>query len=361
MKKSFPVYAEAWRRASYMARRFKEVRDSPNRREQLGARIALEEYESLLSECWDDAEAESLVRAALARRAWKAGRDPQRYVAAAADPELRGALLACRLGWLALSGRDEEALYAEALDLVGESPRNWMAKLAAIELRLGRGTRLARRGRPATAEFEEALRRAQKLPDCTPALVLRASALLKLGKPIDAWAVLAALADGTTDAGGLIVSAAIWLDEDAERSLGYAARAAAICPDHPEALNLVAAARLAQAQSAAALGKDYSALLDDALEKLDRSLPESIDRRVHRATALYLKGRAEEARSDLDAALAVVPELAAAAYLRGVVRFSAGEYEQAAEDWKTLIRHHPSWDSGELQGWIEVAQRRARR
>jgi hypothetical protein len=261
---------------------------------------------ALAAESGGDPPADARLRVVLARRSIAAGRDPEEDVAAGLSSakgdepwarELRGILLAARLRRLAPSGRDEESLYREVLDLLGDAPAGWTGRIARLEARLGLSLRLERRREPSRAALEEAVSRANALsanaPSWSAPRICRAVALSRLGSFADAWAELAPIVGGEraeqggrpAEAQALIAAAELWLRmaerrrregapsaEEHVRGRGFAAAAMAVHPDHPEALALAAAAELAAAEEPGTKGPDASALAEDAVRKLDRAL-----------------------------------------------------------------------------------------
>jgi hypothetical protein len=386
-----PLYARAWRRAAYLARRYADVLGSPDAegsRERIGSLLgtALEagtEPEKLLPATGPDRGARALILAAAARRAVEEGRDPTRLceegeaLLPESERELRGIFRAARLRRLALSGIHEEARYQEAMELIGETPASWMGRLAAVELRVGLG---ARRRRPA---LEEALARADALlaaaPDWTAPRVLRGASRLALGQLEDAWVELAGPAGGPRrEVFARVLAARLWLrmgrerrlPEHAGRARGFALEVLSVSPDHPEALALAGAAEVALAEAAAGRGEDETELLAGALDHLAasiRSVPGCAAARYARAEASFLRGEAARrggresaedyraAREDLDAALKAEPGMGAARMLLGIVEFARGRPAEATAAWKGLLADDPAWDSEELRGWIKQA------
>ena len=66
----------------------------------------------------------------------------------------------------------------------------------------------------------------------------------------------------------------------------------------------------------------------------------------------------EGAREDADAALAGAPDFLAARNLRAIVNFSLERDADAVADWRALIQADASWDTPELQSWIQRAEKR---
>lgn len=410
-----PVYGRAWARAAYLARRFADLDAAPPVagavREQAAARMVLAArsaqpapaLEALLPEVQKDPAAHLLLREALARRAIIEGRDPEDHVAAGlalaaefpeAARERRAVLLAARLRRLALSGRDEEPLYEEILDLLGSEQLSWTARLAAIEVRLGLASRRLRRGQDAKAVLKEAVLLTETLAGQAPQWgarrVLRAMALMRSDMTMDAWAQLDPVVNAPgAEAPALLCAGSVWLQfarqrrregapgvDEAARGLAYATAAIDLVPEHPEALNLAAAVHLLLAEAQGLEGERFAHHLQEALVLSHRAVaraPEFVDALFNRASSGFLKS--EKARSagedasqtagaalaDLDAALGLVPELGPARHLRGVILFAMGEHARAAGDWKRLIETDPSRDSAELRSWIREAEARSKR
>jgi hypothetical protein len=411
-----PVYGRSWCRAAYLARRFREVSSSPLSNglpERLGADLASAAgsgrpaalLEELLPACAGHPRARALVLAFLARAAAERGDDPAPYASAAldslsdADPgarELRGVVLAARLRRLALSSQDDADLYQDALDPLGGSPATWMGRLAAIDVRLGLGARLARTGGDPRPRYEEVVALADALSTGSPSWpaprILRAAARTRMGRHEDAWADLSGLVAGPgAEPRALLTAASVWLrfaderrrggrpyGDEAARGREYALAVLGGFPEHPEAMNLAAAAALALAGAAAARGEDESELLNDALDRATRALdavPRYADARVQRAAAHYLTGERErrngrlagphheKALADLDAALADAPGLTTARCIRGIVRFAMERYDGAADDWRQVLRETPDTDAGakDIRAWLQTAERRVPR
>jgi tetratricopeptide (TPR) repeat protein len=402
-----PVVTRAWRRAAYLGRRFGEVaasRPPPGSREGVGAALALalesdspgRELLKILESPGTDDEATLTLATALARL--ETGQDPRPWVTLGMnllgtrlsdDPERRSILEAARLQWLSGSGEDDEARYEQAIRSLGDEPRSWSGRLAAIELRLGLGARLARRRADARSRFEEAVRLSDRLsrqaPEWSSPRILRATARARLGQLDDAWSEIEALLGRPrVPVRALLVASGVWLQRgernrrshlpwegEARKAREWAMKVLSALPDHPGALTLAAAASILLAQAEAAAGRDESELVDGAVAELGRALAaqaNSGEALFHRGRALFL--RAEIARragrpsatdmvrslEDLDLALRWIPDLLSARYMRGIARFTAGTYDGALDDWTLVLKADPSWDSGELQEWIREAR-----
>lgn len=396
-RKALPVCRAAWCRAAYLDRRFAEVRDaeeSMGRRERFGAALALAAgsvpaLEALLHEPGADAPR---VHAALARMDEAAGiEDHVAQALAGAPPEREAALLSARLKGKALVGADDETEYRRAMARAGESPSTWQGRLAAAELRLGLGVRQSRVRGEGRALMEEAARRADGMiaeaPGWAPPLLLGASARLRLGLLEEARGDLAKLAQADRKgvrarltAAGVELAAA-----ERERKAGgpcadlakaSMAEAQAAPRDNVEALTLTGAASLLLAQAAASEGRDETELVKEAASVLSRAverLPSGVQANYHRARARFLQaeiarraggdGRAEgeQARADAGAALKAAPGFLPALHLRGIVNFSLGRDDEAVADWRLLVQADRSWDTPELQSWIQRAEERRKR
>jgi len=393
-KTRLPVLQAARWRAVYLAQEFREILAAPEtagRSERFGAAFALaagsaERLAALLPSAGIHAPA---VHAALARLDDAAS--IEEHVAEGlkgAGPERRAALESARLRRRARSGSDDEAAWREAMKDAGARPSTSQGKLAAIELRIGLGSRLLRsrgNGRPL---LEEAATRADELTKESskwgmPQL-LAAQARLRLGKLEEARADLATLpetlkrstparllqatlelaaAERERKAGGAYLEAA----KSAQQAALAAPRGSA------EAQALLGSALLLQAQHASESGLDESGLVGQAWEALTRSLteePKFVEAHFHRARANFLRAElarrgggngtkeGEEARADADAALEGWPDFLPARYLRGIVNFSLGRDAEAVADWRLLIRADAAWDTPEVRSWIQRAEGR---
>ena len=393
-RSALPVFQAAWCRAAYLDRRFKdlfEAKESKGRREGIGSRLALAsgsaaELQSLLSEAGDHAP---LVHAALARMDGVGA--VEGHVEAGlkgAAPERQAALISTRLRSQSLTGADDEKEYRRAIGLAGERPSTWPGRLAAVELRLGLGARLLRSRGDGRPSLEEAARLAdelaQKVPAWAPPRLLGAQARLRLGRLDEARAELKRLdAEARKGPRACVVAAAIELAvAGRERKAGapYAEAAklslqeALAAPGDPvEARMLAGAAMVLLAQQALEEGRDEAELVRKAVASLSaavESVPGYVEARYHRAWARFLladvvrreKGPAraewEGAREDADAALAGSPDFLAARNLRGIVNFSLERDAEAVADWRALIQADASWDTPELQSWIQRAEKR---
>src|SRR5207245_172712 len=142
------------------------------------------ELEALLNHAGSDAPA---IHAALARFEGEGDRDE--HVQAGlkeAAPERQAALLSARLRSQALLWGDDEKEYRRAIELAGDSPSTWQGRLAAIELRVGLGSKLLRSRGAGRPVLEDALARAEdlasKAPGWAPPRLLAATACLRLGR-----------------------------------------------------------------------------------------------------------------------------------------------------------------------------------
>ncbi|MBI3855439.1 MAG: serine/threonine protein kinase [Planctomycetes bacterium] len=385
--KRLPVFRAAWCRAAYLARRFDEVlqsEDAEGRREHFGAGLAIAaSTEIVLVLLLDEAGADApLVHAAIARI--EGASDLEKHLKAAwegADAEHRAALLSARLRAKAPAWADGEKEYREAMALAGDAPATWPGRLAAIELRLGLGTRLLRSRGDGKALLEEALRRADELakqdPGWAPPRLLAAQARLRLGRLDELKEDLPKLGEGVR--AGLIAAAAELSAAEREFKAGrpYAdlARAAqqkarAASRDHAETGLLTGAASLLLARQEVAENRDESDFVTAAVESFKWAIECQgglMEARYHRGRALFLlaeirrrgggDGRAEEelARADADAVLAAAPDFQPARYLRANVNFSLGKDAEAVADWRALIQADPSWDTPDLRSWIQRA------
>ncbi|HZE99647.1 MAG TPA: protein kinase [Planctomycetota bacterium] len=396
-KKALPVYQAAWCRAAYLDRRFKDVieaKESEGRRERFGAAFALAEgtasrLESLLPFAGVHAPS---VHSAMARMEGTEKIEQHAEEGRkGAGTERRAALASASLRLQALRGSDDEAAWRAAVALAGESPSTSQGKLAAVELRIGLGSRLLRtrgEGRPA---LEDALRRAEDLlqtsPDWAAPRLLCAVARLRLGRLEDARADLGKLT--ATARSGLrarLTAASVELaSAERERRAGApfvdfvrsARREALSAPgESPEAQTLAAAASLLLAQDAAVSGRDESepvASADEALSKALQLEPEYVEALYHRSRARFLKaelarrsgadgrGDGELSLADADAALKRSPEFQSARYLRGIVNFSLGRDAEAVADWRLLIQSDASWDTPDVRSWIQRAEARQKK
>jgi hypothetical protein len=395
-KNKLPVVQAARWRAVYLARGFREILESPetaDRDERFGASFALaegspERLEKLLPSAGSRAPS---VHAALARLEDAPGLEG--HVAEGlkgAGPERQAALWSAILRRRALSGADPEEAWRQALKDAGERPSTGQGKLAAIELRIGLGSRLLRTkegdGRPV---LEEAAARAEALlkesPKWGAPLLLAAQARLRLGKLEEAQADLTNLPEGLKGSTRARLTRAALELAAAERErrgggayLGaaqQAERAALAAPrGSGEAQALLGGALLLEAQHASESGQDEAGAVDKAWEALTRALsadPGYVQAHYDRARANFLRaelarrrsagdGRAqgEEALEDADAALKGWPGFAAARNLRGIVNFSLGRDAEAVADWRALIRADAAWDTPEVRSWIQRAEGR---
>jgi hypothetical protein len=380
-KKSLPVFESAGIRAGYLARRFDLVRGVRGRREGIGARLALgagsaAELEALIPEAGADAP---IVHAALARlQGAEAHVEPGLK---GASPERRAALLSVRLRARAARWEDAEKDYAEAMALAGDRPTTWQGKLAAIELRLGLGSRQLRLRADGKPLLEEAVRRADELASkasgWAPPRLLAASARLKLGRLDEARADLSNAGGGVQ---ARLLAAAVDL-ASAEREMRagrpYVAlvnasqQAALDVPrGHPEALTLLGMGSLMLALQAIADNdnKQESAQVAASMESLSAAIDAgSIEARYQRAQSQFLlaeirrregktgREEGEAALSDADAVLAAAPEFHFARLLRGNVNFSLGRDADAVADWRALMVADRSWDTPALRADIQRA------
>ncbi|HZN95702.1 MAG TPA: serine/threonine-protein kinase [Myxococcales bacterium] len=390
---ALPVFQAAWCRAAYLDRRFADVREaaeSKGRREQFGARLALAsgsaaELQALLAGAGDDAP---LVHAALARM--EGAGAVEGHVEAGlkgAAPERQAALISARLRAQSLAGADEEKEYRRAIGLAGDRPSTWPGRLAAVELRIGLGARLLRSRGDGRPPLEEAARLAdelaQKSPAWAPPRLLGAQARLRLGRLDEARAELNRLGAERKGPRACVTAAAIELaiagrERKAGGAYAEAAKAAlqealAAPGDPVEARMLAGAATVLLAQHTADEGRDEAELVRKAVASLSAavdSVPGYGEARYHRAWARFLladvvrreggKARTEweAAREDADAALAAAPDFLAARNLRGIVNFSLERDAEAVADWRALIQADASWDTPELQSWIQRAEKR---
>jgi serine/threonine protein kinase len=399
-----PVYLKAWRRAAYLDRRFDAVINdgSADAGEGFGAKLALaleadrpeESVDGLRSICAGDARKQATVLAWAARRLVDQGVDPDPLVSEglALDPapdariqELRGVLQVARLRWLGHSGRDSEAGYDQALKLMGSQPATFMGRLAAIEGLIGIANWRRLRGADPRGPLEEAIRRSKELSSghgawAAPA-ALRGMAVLRLGRFDAAQSELKGPQgpSGFDLRADLLSSAAsLRLADQARRSKGpfeahlgkaieFADRVTARIEHHPEALILKATSLLFAAESE----KEPTARLLEAVDLLTRSLdriPNCVEARFHRASALFLLGdgaapsdedglaRKKAALADLDAALAAIPELTAARALRGIVLCSLGRHAEALKDLNMALTKGDVAEPQELKAWIRLAE-----
>ncbi len=378
-----PLFAAAWARAAYLARRFGELRESAvPRPEREGAVVGLlppspsvADLENGLREM--SGAAAVVIHLELARALLRQGQDPEPAVTAVlgqAGGEFRGALLATRIQWRALECRDDPAEYDEAAALLGDEPRCWGPRLARLELLLTRAARVRRSGGDAGSDLRQVVAGVESLlkaaPAWPPLVALRAAARMRLGDVRSAWFDLGPLVESPAQADIPVLlyaaQARLLEAEDARRRhetagpLPVAARSFVQevlkrAPDHPIALNLDAAALVVIAQES---GESRGA--EEAIERLDAvldRLPGFAEARAHRGLARYLHGDVAAALDDFDAALRTLPDLGAARFARGVVRCAAGRLREAADDWKRLLDQDPSWDSPELREWIRRCER----
>ncbi|MBV8879017.1 MAG: serine/threonine protein kinase, partial [Planctomycetaceae bacterium] len=393
-KNKLPVFQAAWCRALYLAQGFQELVDSPEaagRPERFGAEFALaggsaERLSRLLPSAGPQLAS---VHAALARLEDVDALEAHvREGLKGAGPERRAALASALLRRRALSGADDEAAWRDALKDAGDRPSTSQGKLAAIELRIGLGSRLLRSRGSGRPPLEEAAARADELARehgrWGVPMVWGAQARLKLGHLDEARADLSNLPEvlkASTRA--RLTKAALELAAaERERRAGNeylraakAAQAAALEAPRgsAEAQTLLGAALLLQAQAALEAGQDESALTGDAWDALTRALaaePKLVEASFHRARANFLraelarrsggdgKKEGQEALGDVDVALAGWPEFPAARYLRGVVNFSLGRDAEAVADWRLLIRSDAAWDTSEVRSWIQRAEGR---
>jgi hypothetical protein len=392
-KNKLPVFQAARWRAVYLAQGFREILDAKGAvgsAERFGAAFALaagsaEKLEALLPSAGDRAPS---VHAALARLD-DAGRGEEHVAEGlkGAWPERRAALESVRLRKRARSGTDEESAWREALKEAGERPSTSQGKLAAVELRLGLGARLMRSKGDGRPLLEEAASRADGLAKANPKwgapALLAAQARLRLGRLEEARADLQNLPEAAKrSVGARLAWGALELaSAERERKAGGAylpsAKAAQEALGAPrgsaEALALLGAALLLQAQHAAEAGQDEGPAVKDAWEALTGAIaaePGYVEARFHRARANFLraelsrrrggdgKAEGEEALADADAALTGWPDFAAARYLRGVVNFSLGRDAEAVADWRLLIRADAAWDTPDVRSWIQRAEGR---
>jgi len=371
-------------------------------RERLGAGIALaleapspaEALGSLLKEAGADAWAATVLRVALAR--CESGTDPAPHASAALDRlkgggrpavELAAAVEAARLRWRALSAGDAESDYRKALEALGSEPVTWAGKLAAVELRLGLGSRMVRHRAEGRPLLEEAVRLAGELTKSVQSWsaprVLRAAGRLRLEQIVEALAELDDLARRPeSGVRAFLVGASARLrvaeqrrkdghpaEDDAQRARELAAKALAAEPGHPEGAVLAAAALLAAAKGE--LAETVATVVAETSRALERA-PGYVDAAFLRGRVRLWAGLADAlaggdarphfaaASADLDAVLRAVPEFAPALKSRGVVRFHLGRYDEALADWKKAVELDPSLDTADLRADVRHAEDRRR-
>ena len=142
----------------------------------------------------------------------------------------------------------------------------------------------------------------------------------------------ALIAETAEEASRLMATALMW-EGNSQEALDILAAESARRPGDPSLLN-------AQCWEAGIWQKVDGAMLDTctrAVEKSDWSAM-ALD---SRAMAYFRMGRYEEARADLDAALAKAPEMAESRFMRGVVRLAKGE-AGGREDVEAALRMKPS-------------------
>jgi hypothetical protein len=254
-----------------------------------------------------------------------------------------------------------------------------------VELRLGLGARLLRSKADGRTPLEEAVRLAdelaQKAPSWAPPRLLAAQARLRLGRLDEARAELKRLgAEARKGPRACVVAAAIEFavasrERKAGGAFGEAAKAslqeALAAPGDPvEARMLAGAATVLLAHQALEEGRSEAELVRNAVASLTAAVdavPGYVEARYHRAWARFLLAGADAAKArsewegalaDADAALQGAPDFLAARNLRGIVNFSLVRDAEAVADWRALIQADPSWDTPELQSWIQRAEKR---
>jgi hypothetical protein len=378
-KKLLPVFQSARIRAAYLARKFDAVKKVTGRREGFGARLALAagsaaELQVLLAD--PDAD-KALVHTALARlEGIEAHVEPGLV---GAPPERQAALRSVRLRAQSARWEDGEKEYRAAMELAGESPATWSGKLAAIELRLGLGSRLQRSRADGKALLEEAAKRADALastaPDWVPPRLLAAQARLKLGRLDEARADVGKAGSGVR--ARLLASAIELAAAEREMRAGRpyvklveASQSAArdVPRSHPEALTLLGMGSLFLALQAISDNQNEAEHVSASMEALTAAIQAgSIEARYQRAQAQFLlaeirrreggtgKAEGESALADATAVLAAAPEFHFARLLRGNVNFSLGRDAEAVADWRALIEADRAWDTPSLRSDIQRA------
>jgi hypothetical protein len=394
-QKALPVYQAAWCREAYLDRRFEELAKAPEsegRRERFGARLAralgsAAELEGLLPEAGAEAP---LLHAALARTEGAGAVEAHADAGLpGAAPERQAALISARLESQALRWADDEKEYRRGLELAGAEPSTWQGRLAAIELRLGLGSRLLRSRGPGRPLLEEALGRAQELakraPGWLPPRLLAASANLRLGQLEEARADLSKLSvELRGSARACLLAAALErATAEQERKAGgawaesakAAQREALRAPGDPvEALPLLGSVLLLLGQRAAEEGKkeegEYYRESEAALTRALERVPGYVEARVLRGWACWWRGelarraggdgRAEDerARADADLLLASHPGHEEARYLRAIVNYSLAKDADALADWRVLLKANAAWDTPTLRTWMQQAEER---
>jgi tetratricopeptide (TPR) repeat protein/tRNA A-37 threonylcarbamoyl transferase component Bud32 len=370
-----PVYLAARRAAAYLARRFDEVLDEP------GTQFALaldssdspsDDLKRLQPLFAGDPNREGTLYCWAARRCIAQGVDPRPHVEAAMrrslDRESRAILQVAHLRW-----RGDDERYREVAADLGE-PSTWMGRIAAIEALIGSGRHLKRRGGDAAACFEEAIRKADELPQCerwnVPRL-LRAEALLGLGRCAEARAEAKRVRGAPTDEfrSLLIASAATLRLADLSRRAGSAAesefllasiadseRALILFPSHPEAVTLRAAATIFAAERVRD-ARELERAIGRLTFVLDRA-PDHVEARYHRASAHFLLASGRAALEDLDRILEIAPDLSAARALRAAVLASQGRDGACVEDLREALRDEQCPDREELERWLGIIESR---
>ena len=373
LSQRLPVYAKARRVAAYLAQQYDEVRDEP------GARFALaldadhlpeEDLKSLLPVFAGDPR----------RRSW-----PGRRVAASRAASIRRRSSTTDLKW----PREKAPAFSRSRNsgggpIPGAIPRRTISRRGICSGR--RRPRGWGGWRPWKSSSESAIagnsaaatsaRRLRKLSrERTPFRAKRAGARLPYCalRPCSGWAEVPGRHPEAKSANvaraHLIASAACLRLAERERrarspkeadylneAMEFAERAAARVKDHPEALALKAAVEIETGRAAS-----LNAAVERLTTVLDR-IPDSVEARFHRATALHLlaemnhlpSDRRTAAIDDLDRVLKAVPELASARVLRGIIRGSMGRYAESLEDLKAAQDSFP--ESDELKEWIRAAE-----
>jgi tetratricopeptide (TPR) repeat protein len=388
-----PVYLAARRAASYLARRFDEVLNEPGTQFALAldsSDVPAEDLKRLRPLFAGCPRREATLFCWSARRSAARGSDPGSLVKEglaldSLENEARGILQIADLRGRQLTGRDAEAAYLEARELLGGQPVTWMGRIAAIEALLGTGRSLQLRDGHFRTVFAQAIEESNSLPSeegWNVPYLLRAEALLGLGQYQEAKAEAGRVQGPTTDeVRALLISAAASLRQ-AEKAqetrspkaaeylaeaMTFSDRAVARIKDHPMALTLRAAAAL----QAAELSPESALLPNEAIRRLSIALdraPEFVEARFHRAAAYFLlaertsrtDSKGEEYRTaaiaDLDRILQTVPDLAAAYALRGLVRASLGQHAGSIDDFKEALKRSPCGEPDEVRMWMRAAE-----
>lgn len=375
-----PAYMAARRAASYLARRFDEVLNEPGTQFALALDTSdvpaedLKRLRPLFAGC---PRREATLYCWSARRTAAQGGNPASLVkeGLALDPlegEARGILQVADLRGRQLTGRDAEAAYLEARELLGVHPVTWMGRIAAIEALLGMGRSLRLHDGNFRTVFAQAIAEANSLPSeegWNVPLLLRAEAFVGLGMYQEAKAEARRVQGSTTDeVRALLISAAASLRRgDWAEAMAFSDRAAARCKDHPVALTLRAAAAI----QAAELSPESAVLPNEAIRRLSIALeraPEFVEARFHRAAAYFLLAertsradtKGDEYRAaaiaDLDRILQSVPDLSAAYALRGLVRASLGQHAGSIEDLKEALKRPQCGEPDEVRMWLRAAE-----